>query len=204
MAQVRGDAQRAAAARCETASIARALTPWHACLDCGCLPDASRGLCSPLLCEHATAVTLRLRAVSCLAALSDALACCPRRAAAVLLGSPPLATSEIGFLSRRARLSSPAAKASQLSANDGAYTAGRGQGVLHSEHRIGPAAHATPVVGQYTLTRQCLLSAPRLPFCCNSCCLSLPMLLRSTGVAPSPSIALPSPARLCAGQRRLI
>lgn len=110
--------------------MAHALMPSHAGLDCGCLSDALRGLYSPLLCEHATAASLPLRAVSCLAALSDAVACRPCHAAAVLQESPPLATSHIGNASRRARLSSPAAKASQPSQ-------GRG---LHSGKRSGSAA----------------------------------------------------------------
>ncbi len=130
MAQVRHESQRAAAASSEGACIAHALTASHARLDCVCWPDASRGLCSPLLCEHATVVALPLRAVSCPAALSDAVACCPRHAAAVLQESPPVATSEIGNFSRRARLPSPAVKASQLS---------QGRAV-HCVKRLGSAA----------------------------------------------------------------
>ena len=75
--------------------MAPALMPLYAGLDCGCLPGASRGPCSPLLSEHAIAVSLPLPPVSRLAALPNATACCPRHAAAVAQASPPEATWKI-------------------------------------------------------------------------------------------------------------
>ena len=90
------------------------------------------------------------------------------------------------------------------SAWDGTDTGASGQGMLQEEGRSGPAAHAMPMLGEWTLTRRCLVPALWLSVCCNSCRLSFAMLLRSTELAPSPCIALPSPACLSAGQRRLM